>query len=131
MRSSILFFVLLLVFSSCKKDISYEFVLSNESQRMVFMNVQQLGSLEIDTNLISPGTALVLGVTVVEARNGKRARDRVEVPFAMLQVMDLDGNVPSLCDEDLNSMNCWIVPEGRRGISSYGVRDFFNENSFD
>jgi len=131
MRYVFLLLSFMFVFSSCKKDITYEFVLSNESERTVFMNVQELGSLTIDTNIISPGTSLVLGVDVVEARNGDRARDRVEVPFAMLQVVDLDGNEPRLCDEDLNSLNCWILPEGSRGLSTYQVRDFFNENYFD
>lgn len=132
MRNAFVSILILSMLSACTEDYSYEFVLENGSARTVFMNVQQRGSSTIDSSLIAPGSALVLGVDIVDARNANRARDRVEVPFEMLQVTDLDGNVPNLCNQSIpSSLQCWGVPEGERKVRHYRVMKFFRENNFD
>jgi|GEM_PF-6927696 len=132
MNVRILFLFLIIICTyACKEDYFYEFSLSNESQRTVYMNVQQRGSMSIDTNVISPGSSLVVGIEVVEARNAKKAEDEVGVPFSMLEVIDLEGNEATICNDNLDSRACWSIPEGKRGVDRYRVSRSFGEKSFE
>lgn len=99
----------LLTFCSCKEEYSFEFVVVNESDRSAFVIVQRPDILAVDTNLISPGQSLIVGVSSLDARNAEKAAEDVLVPFDDLIIEDQMGNAVNNCDGNLTSVSCWGI----------------------
>ncbi len=123
--------ITILILCSCNRTYVYEYIVFNNSDRSVLIQVSKLDAEQVDSNVITPGQTLIVDEVIIEERNAERATEELFVPLSFMEISDLEENVAIACDEGYLTIECWggnFFDDNRDTDRTLRLRIF--ENSF-